>query len=122
MTAKRARILDDEDDFTAPARQAFETIFKRFDKDADGVLNQAELDAFAVFSNGAKFDEATLAEIRSYFNVNEHGHMTLRGFLEMFQVQTLGDEDETWKDLRTHGFNEQLEPVAEQPQPQPQQS
>ena len=30
----------------------FTEIFKRFDKDADGALSEAELDDFAVFTNG----------------------------------------------------------------------
>ena len=39
-------------------------IFRRFDVDKDGVLNDAELNAYAVACNGKPFDEQTLIDIR----------------------------------------------------------
>ncbi|KAH6572795.1 hypothetical protein BASA60_006470 [Batrachochytrium salamandrivorans] len=87
---------------------ALTEIFTRFDKDGDGVFSQAEVDAFAIASNGSKFDSSTLEEIKEYFDVDSNGQLTLQGFLEMFQMQTLADTERTWERPEKHGYDDQL--------------
>lgn len=46
-------------------------IFKRYDKDGDGVLNEAELNAYAIACNGKPFDAETLSDIRENLPVRD---------------------------------------------------
>ncbi|KAJ3027130.1 UNVERIFIED_CONTAM: hypothetical protein HDU68_004364 [Siphonaria sp. JEL0065] len=80
-------------------------IFGRFDDDNDGALNRLELERFAVATNGEKFEEEAIDELKKSFNCNEEGNLTRAGFLEMYQLQTLSDPDETWRDLIKHGYS-----------------
>ncbi|KAJ3286271.1 hypothetical protein HK104_009119 [Borealophlyctis nickersoniae] len=108
MGATWVELLDGEDQFTPDAQAALLEIFARFDKDKDGALNRAELDEFAIASNGEKFDEASVRELLEAFD-NQDGKLTKDGFLDMFHLQTLSEEEETRKDLLKHGYNEKLE-------------
>ncbi|KAI8058154.1 hypothetical protein BDF22DRAFT_664195 [Syncephalis plumigaleata] len=102
-------LYDFEEDFFTPAcESALTEIFKRFDKDNDGALSLEELNAFAEATNGEAFTEETLDEIKESFDVNDQNDLTLRGFLEMYTLQTTSEPEETWKDLRKLGYNEQL--------------
>ncbi|TPX57203.1 hypothetical protein PhCBS80983_g03983 [Powellomyces hirtus] len=101
-------LLTDLDDFTPAAESAFREIFARFDADGDGALSPAEVDAFAVAANGEKFDKATHAELVSSFETTAAGFLTLAGFLDMLHLQSLADPEETWKDLATLGYAEDL--------------
>ena len=105
-----AKLIDGQDAFTPEATQVFTAIFTHFDKDNDGVLSDSELDAFAIATNASPFDDASKQEIRDFFDVDSSKQLTKRGFLEMFLVQTLADEDETWKDLIKLGYNKDLKP------------
>ncbi|KAJ3281653.1 hypothetical protein HDU76_008880, partial [Blyttiomyces sp. JEL0837] len=51
------------------------------------------------------FEEEAVEELKKSFNVNEQGYLTKRGFLEMYQLQTLSDPSETWRDLIKHGYS-----------------
>ncbi|KAL1921898.1 uncharacterized protein VTP21DRAFT_10540 [Calcarisporiella thermophila] len=102
-------LVDDEDDgLTVQCEEALVEIFNRYDKDKDGSLNKQELDAFATDTNGCSFDQDTLDEINDFLDVTEEGHLTLQGFLQMYHLQTSNDPMETWKDLKTHGYDENL--------------
>lgn len=57
------------------------------------------LEAFARATNGAPFDQASLDEITTFFDVTPEGGLTLKGFLQMYQLQTENDEEETWKSV-----------------------
>ncbi|KAI9341502.1 hypothetical protein BDR26DRAFT_802294, partial [Obelidium mucronatum] len=80
-------------------------IFGRFDDDNDGALNRVELERFAIATNGEKFEEEAIDELKKSFNCNAEGNLTRAGFLEMYQLQTLSDPNETWRDLIKHGYS-----------------
>ncbi|KAI9226388.1 MAG: hypothetical protein DHS80DRAFT_18774 [Piptocephalis tieghemiana] len=112
-------LLADDGDLTPRFEAALRAIFKQHDRDEDGALCPAELDAFATQTNGKPFDEETLAELRENFDLNDQGWLTLKGFLQLYFLQTEGEPEETWKDLRAHGYGEDLEPVTSSPSSSP---
>ncbi|KAJ3178281.1 hypothetical protein HK101_010144 [Irineochytrium annulatum] len=75
-------------------------IFARFDDDEDNALNRDELENFAIATNGEKFEEEAVAELKKSFNVDEAGNLTKRGFLEMYH-----------RDLIKHGYSVKLQLV-----------
>lgn len=97
--------FDDEDAFLEPVSKALTEIFEKFDHDKDGLLNEKELQQFVMATNGQKLDERSLQEIRENFHVDDQNRLTKRGFLEMYQLQTLSEPEETWKDLQKHGYD-----------------
>ncbi|KAI9199531.1 uncharacterized protein BJ171DRAFT_517844 [Polychytrium aggregatum] len=101
-------LLDDEDALIPAAAKALTEIFARFDVDQDGALNLQELNAFATATNGKPFDQESIDEIQEYFNCTDDGALTLIGFFEMYQMQTLSEPEETWKDLKRHGYDDNL--------------
>ncbi|KAI9599455.1 hypothetical protein BDF19DRAFT_492928 [Syncephalis fuscata] len=108
-------LFDTEEDFFTPACEAaLKEIFNRFDVDKDGALSLKELNAFAVATNGDSFTEETIEEIQENFDVNDNNDLTLRGFLEMYTLQTMSEPEETWRDLRKLGYNDQLEQVHDE--------
>lgn len=99
------RILNHEQDLTDEAVQALEEIFNRYDRDVDGCLNETEIQKFAKDTNGEEFSAEELKECREYLDCDDFGSLTLKGFIEMFALQTSSDEEQTWKDLKVHGFS-----------------
>ncbi|KAG0319287.1 hypothetical protein BGZ97_002459 [Linnemannia gamsii] len=87
-------------------------IFERYDVDKDGALSNAELDAFAKDTNGDVFDEDARAEITEFLDLDNKGQLTLKGFLQMYNLQTSSEPAETWKDLQKHGYDTNLKLVA----------
>lgn len=77
------------------------------------------LDAWARDTNGAPFSDETKAELIEFLDVTADGGLTwvighycevlwvlilnrlcrFKGFLQIYQLQTENDEEETWKDL-----------------------
>ncbi|KAI9336642.1 hypothetical protein DFJ73DRAFT_850137 [Zopfochytrium polystomum] len=86
-------------------------IFGRFDDDGDGALSRKELEAFAIATNGEKFEDEAVDELKKSFNVDANDNLTKRGFLEMYQLQTLSDPNETWRDLIKHGYSVKVQLV-----------
>ncbi|KAE8214199.1 hypothetical protein CF327_g2377 [Tilletia walkeri] len=78
----------------------------------NAVLSDAALDRFAFETNGAPFGAESKAEILEFLDVDEQGRLTFDGFLSMYSLQTENEEDETWRDLATHGFDANLELVS----------
>ncbi|KAJ3070204.1 hypothetical protein HDU99_002726 [Rhizoclosmatium hyalinum] len=105
---RRAPLLDQDDALMPNVSTALLEIFGRFDDDNDGALNRLELERFAVATNGEKFEESAIEELKKSFNVNANGDLTRAGFLEMYQLQTLSDPSETWRDLIKHGYSIQI--------------
>ncbi|KAH8107031.1 hypothetical protein BXZ70DRAFT_269763 [Cristinia sonorae] len=70
------------------------------------------LDAWATATNGQPFDEETKAELREMLDITEQGCLTYKGFLQIYQLQTENDEEETWRDLSAHGYDRTLKLVA----------
>ncbi|CAL1704368.1 unnamed protein product [Somion occarium] len=78
----------------------------------DAYLSPEGLDRWAVDTNGMPFDDETKQELADFMDVTDDGDLTLYGFLQVYQLQTENDEEETWKDLATHGFDRTLQLVA----------
>ncbi|KAF8509271.1 hypothetical protein JB92DRAFT_2730499, partial [Gautieria morchelliformis] len=66
-------------------------------------LTEAGLDRWAQDTNGAPFTQETKDELHEYFDVTNKGHLTFKGFLQLYALQTENDEEETWQDLSKHG-------------------
>ncbi|KAF9573218.1 hypothetical protein EC968_008856 [Mortierella alpina] len=105
-------LVEEDGALTPECEAALVAIFERYDVDKDGALNNAELDAFARDTNGDVFDEDTRTEITEFLDLDSNGHLTLKGFLQMYNLQTSSDPDETWKDLQKHGYDTKLKLVA----------
>ncbi|KAI0934169.1 hypothetical protein AcV5_006104 [Taiwanofungus camphoratus] len=82
-------------------------------------LTPEGLDTWAKDTNGAPFDDATKEELMEFMDVTEDGGLTLKGFMQVYQLQTENDEEETWRDLSiclfqqsNHGFDRTLRLVA----------
>jgi len=71
-------------------------------------LTTEALDKWATDTNGSPFSEETKEELKDMLDVNDDGNLTFKGFLQIYQLQTENDEEETWKDLSTHGFDRSL--------------
>ncbi|KAJ2644241.1 hypothetical protein GGF44_000734 [Coemansia sp. RSA 1694] len=105
-------LLQDNLEFTPKCESALKEIFERYDQDKDGALNDKELQAFATFTNGSPFTESDLADIRTNLDCTEDGALLKGGFLQLYSLQTnAGDDDETWADLKKHGYNSDLQLV-----------
>nr|VWO98744.1 Asparagine synthase (Glutamine-hydrolyzing) [Ganoderma boninense] len=70
------------------------------------------LDSWAQDTNGTPFDEATKEELLEFMDVTDDGGLTFKGFMQVYQLQTENDEEETWRDLSAHGFDRTLHLVA----------
>ncbi|TEB31250.1 hypothetical protein FA13DRAFT_1687935 [Coprinellus micaceus] len=69
------------------------------------------LDEWARDTNGAPFSQETKDELIEFLDVTDEGCLTFKGFLQIYQLQTENDEEETWKDLSSHGFDRSLQLV-----------
>ncbi|RKP14525.1 hypothetical protein BJ684DRAFT_8456 [Piptocephalis cylindrospora] len=110
-----ATLLEEDGDISPKFEAALRAMFKCHDRDQDGALCPAELDAFATLTNGEPFDEDTLVELHENFDLNDQGWLTLKGFFQLYFLQTEGEPEETWKDLKAHGFDRDLEPLSNSP-------
>ncbi|RDB20990.1 hypothetical protein Hypma_011524 [Hypsizygus marmoreus] len=75
-------------------------------------LSPQGLDAWAQDTNGAPFSQETKDELIEFLDVTDDGGLTFKGFLQIYQLQTENDEEETWRDLSNHGFDRTLRLVA----------
>lgn len=71
-------------------------------------LSSEGLDAWAKDTNGAPFPQETKDELIEFLDVTPEGGLTFKGFLQIYQLQTENDEEETWRDLANHGFDRTL--------------
>ncbi|TFK42666.1 hypothetical protein BDQ12DRAFT_676598 [Crucibulum laeve] len=74
-------------------------------------LSPEGLDAWARDTNGSPFSQETKDELVEFLDVTDDGGLTFKGFMQIYQLQTENDEEETWKDLSSHGFDRSLELV-----------
>jgi len=72
-------------------------------------LTSGGLDKYATETNGQPFSQETKQELREMLDVDDKGRLTLEGFYQIYQLQTENDEEESWRDLSTHGFDRQLQ-------------
>ncbi|KAG6850586.1 hypothetical protein H0H93_011254 [Arthromyces matolae] len=75
-------------------------------------LTSEGLDVWARDTNGSPFTQETKDELIEFLDVTDDGALTFKGFLQIYQLQTENDEEETWRDLSSHGFDRQLKLVA----------
>jgi len=75
-------------------------------------LTPEGLDAWARDTNGAPFTSETKEELVEFLDVTADGGLTFKGFLQIYQLQTENDEEETWRDLSNHGFDRTLKLVS----------
>ncbi|KAF9123353.1 hypothetical protein BGW39_009022 [Mortierella sp. 14UC] len=106
------KLTEEDGALTLACEDALVAIFERYDVDKDGALSNAELDAFAKDTNGDVFDEDARAEITEFLDLDDKGQLTLKGFLQMYNLQTSSEPEETWKDLQKHGYDTNLKLVA----------
>ncbi|KAJ8700248.1 hypothetical protein PTI98_003292 [Pleurotus ostreatus] len=121
-------LLDEEGDLTDQCEKCLKHIFAKYctpqPKDLptgsitellvppeDAYLTNEGLDKWASETNGAPFSEDQKEELQM-LDVNDDGHLTYAGFIQLYQLQTENDEAETWRDLIAHGFNGRLEKIA----------
>ncbi|CEL52413.1 hypothetical protein RSOLAG1IB_00954 [Rhizoctonia solani AG-1 IB] len=71
-------------------------------------MEERGLDDWARDTNGTPFPEETKEEMRDTLDVNDQGNLTFNGFIQIYQLQTENDEEETWRDLSAHGFDRNL--------------
>ncbi|EJU05409.1 hypothetical protein DACRYDRAFT_19913 [Dacryopinax primogenitus] len=72
-------------------------------------ISDEALDRWAIDTNGAPLSEAVKEEIKDSIDTDDDGHLTFAGMLQIYQLQTSMDEEETWRDLASHGFDRNLE-------------
>ncbi|EFA79529.1 hypothetical protein PPL_07580 [Heterostelium album PN500] len=108
-STKLPRLLDNDDDFFIDkAEKALREIFSRYDADNDGMLTIDELNKFAIKCNGKPFDQDSIDSILEAFEC-EQGKLTIRGFLEMYYMQSISEPEETWRDIMAHNYNTKLD-------------
>ncbi|KAF5365576.1 hypothetical protein D9758_003225 [Tetrapyrgos nigripes] len=111
------QLLDEEGAITVKFEECLKAIFAKYctPKSTDGSLSKDAhltdegLDAFAKDTNGSPFSQETKDEILEFMDATEDGFLTFKGFLQVYQLQTENDEEETWKDLSRHGYDRSLE-------------
>jgi len=107
------KFINEEGDLSEDFNNLLEDLFRRFDVDGDGLLNNVELQEFAkTCNNGRDFSEKELDEIKTCLECDD-GRLKLRGFKEMFHIQTVSDHSETVKDLAKLGYGSDLQPLGE---------
>lgn len=105
-------LVDDEktgDTWFFPRAEAvLGEIFDTFDEDRDKAWSVEETQKFALATNGIKFTQEELTEIKDNLHHDDKGNWTLRGFLDFYHLQTSSHPDETWKDIMKLGYDDQL--------------
>ncbi|KAF8682166.1 hypothetical protein RHS04_02779 [Rhizoctonia solani] len=71
-------------------------------------MEECGLDDWARDTNGAPFPDETKEEMKDTLDVDDQGNLTFNGFIQIYQLQTENDEEETWRDLSAHGFDRNL--------------
>ncbi|KAJ1909895.1 hypothetical protein IWQ60_010932 [Tieghemiomyces parasiticus] len=107
-------LLDEDGDLTPEFDRALVEIFGRYAKTNPESLDEAELRAYSTFCNGTPFSDDDLEDILGNLDSTEDGkRLTVAGFVQLYHLQTAGgDEEETWRDLRKHGYDSQLRLVS----------
>ncbi|GAA5847887.1 hypothetical protein JCM3766R1_003172 [Sporobolomyces carnicolor] len=106
-------LLDSEGAISDQLYDALTEVFARYSKppvkpkgDKDGkVCGRSGLNAFALDTNGQDMTDETYNEIVEYLDVTEDGELTMKGFVQLYQLQTENDASETEKDLRAWGYD-----------------
>jgi Ca2+-binding EF-hand superfamily protein len=106
----KADLIDEDGEMSIKFEKCLNEIFDKFDINHDDCLDITELQAFAKATNhGKSLSQEDLTQITDFFDCNDSGALTRLGFAQMYHTQTVGDKNETWRDLTTHGYNHDLE-------------
>lgn len=126
-TQPDAQLLDDDGRISEKLRACLEHIFTKYCeprppsvckgrallKPPQGAyLTRGGLDSWARDTNGAPFTQETVDELIEFLDVTADEALTLKGFMQIYQLQTENDEEETWRDLSCHGFDRTLTLVS----------
>jgi len=107
---EKAGLLETNGALTPKFTDVLREVFGRFDIDRDGALSLAELEAFANASkSGEKIDEAELKQLGTFFEVNESGFLTCKGFEQMYAMQCGQAPADVWRDLKNLGYQRSLD-------------
>jgi len=98
--------------YIEPPFTAFKSMYDLLVPPSGAYLTEEGLDRYATETNGQPFTAETKQELREMLDVDDQGRLTLEGFFQIYQLQTENDEEETWKDLSTHGFGRDLRLVS----------
>jgi len=127
---KSSLLLDEEDAITDQLEACLKHIFAKYCMPAvpkasdattllvpppDAYLAEGGLQKWAVDTNGQPFSDETKEEMAEFFDITDDGCLTFKGFMQLYQLQTESDEEETWKDLAKHGFDRSLKLISEAP-------
>jgi len=127
-TPSEVSLVDDDGEITDQLEGCLKHIFAKYcyppvERSADSVnmllspppnayLTEEALEKWALETNGEPISQETKLEIMEFFDLNDDGNLIFKGFLQLYQLQTENDEEETWKDLKKHGFDEKLNLVV----------
>ncbi|GAA5903862.1 uncharacterized protein JCM6883_002009 [Sporobolomyces salmoneus] len=106
-------LLDSEGALSDQLYECLKEVFARYSKEPlkgkggkeEKVCGREGLDRFAVDTNGQGMTNETYNEIVEYLDVTEDGELTMKGFVQLYQLQTENDASETEKDLRAWGYD-----------------
>jgi hypothetical protein len=79
-----------------------------FTPDKDGTWNDNEFAKYYQVVNGIPMPQTDLIYFKTNFETNDEGNLTREGFFQIYSLQTINGADETWKDLKQLGYNENL--------------
>ena len=97
-------------------RAVLREVFARFDADTDGALSLKELEQFAVASkSGGDLSLDELKQLGKFFDTDIKGNITLKGFEQMYQMQTAQQAADTWRDLTNLGYTKSLDTLGPPP-------
>ncbi|KAI8351444.1 hypothetical protein EDC96DRAFT_518614 [Choanephora cucurbitarum] len=106
-------LVDEETgDLKPKVDKILKDIFNNFDKDKDGKWNNKEIQDFATATNGRPFEESVIEEIIDSFEVDKENNLLFSGFYQMYYMQTISEPEETLKDFKKHGYDNNLELVS----------
>lgn len=125
-SANAVQLLDDDGAITVQLETCLKHIFAKYCSPSasrsdrktllqpppNAALSPEGLDAWAKDTNGAPFSQETKDELVEFLDVAEDGSLTFKGFLQIYQLQTENDEEETWRDLSKHGFDRALKLIG----------
>jgi len=95
---------------TPAFRSVLREVFNRFDLNQDKALCRDELEGFAkATQSGSEIGKDELKQLGQFFDTNTKGNLTLKGFEQMYLMQTNQQPEDTWRDLKNLGYSKSLE-------------
>ena len=107
--AAKAGLVEKNGALSPRFRAVLAEIFKRFDADGDGALGMPELEAFAKASGTGTVTAEDQRQLGKLFDADANGNLTLKGFCDMYLMQTNHNAEDTWRDLVRLGYSKELE-------------